>query len=233
MKVELIAVTENAVNVLLFTKQTRLNMTPSLMEEISNWTEERKKQEIEYMANTIRSSLEFVDFTFLIQGVSRATAQQITRTRNASYAMQSQRVTDVRDMEVINPRPSDIEYKKAIESSIQAYSRLVDNGCPLEDARGVLPMNTSCNLVAKYNLRTFTDMYATRKSLRAQGEYSRIAEEMKNLVLNKFPIFAPFFEHPGDRAIRILEGIAKRFGITPGKGDGWEIAKAIDMLRKS
>ena len=232
MKVTLISHTPNAMDLLIFTKQTRLEMTPGLLDDIGTWPPERKRAELAYMSKTIRSSLEFVDFVFMIEGVSRAAAQQITRTRQASYAMQSQRVTDVRTMEIINPRPDDAAYAAALDSARASYGTLVDAGCPLEDARGVLPMNSSCNLVAKYNLRAFSDLVATRSSLRAQGEYTRVAERMKALVLEKFPDFAPFFASPHDLAIEALTAIAKSLGITTGKGAGWEIAKAIDLLRK-
>ena len=93
-------------------------------------------------------------------------------------------------------------------------------------------MNSACNLVAKYNLRAFSDLVATRSSLRAQGEYTRVADRMKELVLERFPDFAPFFTSPHDLAIDSLTAIAKELGIVTGRGAGWEIAKAIDLLRK-
>lgn len=232
MKVSLISFTPDAVNLLLFTKNTRLTMSPGLMEEIAAWPQAKKAQELAYMAKTIRSSWEFCDYVFLIEGVSRACAQQITRTRQASYAMQSQRVTDARAMEMINPRPDDFEYASALNVARHNYAALVDSGCPLEDARGVLPMNTACNLVAKYNLRTFVDLCAARESLRAQGEYASVVKAMKQLVLETHPLFAAFFESPQQLAIDMLTDVAKGLGITTGKGPGWDIAKAIDLLRK-
>lgn len=237
MKVTIINKTQNAEELLIFTKNTRLNMSASMMEEIRNWPEERKAAELDYMASTIKSSWEFVDVVFLIEGVTRATAQQITRTRNASYAMQSQRVVDARDIPVTNPIPADkiIEhnlYEDAIWAAKSFYTRLADNGVPLEDARGVLPINTQCNLVAKYNLRALTDVVKARKSLRAQGEYASIARKMEEAVIEVWPWTAAFFKGDNDIAIAMLEEVAKNIGITTGKGDGWQIAKAIDLLRK-
>lgn len=237
MKVTLINHTQDAADLLLFTKSTRLNLTPGLMDEIRTWPLSRKLEELEYMSKTIKSSLEFVDVTFLIEGVSRATAQQITRTRTASYAMQSQRVNDLRNFEVVNPFAEDSDNHKAflqaVEDSLRNYSALVDAGVALEDARGVLPMNSACNLIAKYNLRSFADVLKTRKSLRAQGEYAQMANDMERLVLDVWPWASKFFQSDYDVAIKMLEGIAKDLGITAGKGAGWEVAKAIDLLRKS
>lgn len=236
MKVTLISHTPNAVDLLLFTKSTRLNMTANLMEEIAAWPEEKKMAELEYMSKTIKSSLEFVELVFLIENVSRATAQQITRTRTASYAMQSQRVNDLRDFGVVNPiqegKESHKTFKNAIDNALASYSYLVDEGVALEDARGILPMNSCCNIVCKYNLRSFADVLKTRKSLRAQGEYAKIAIEMERLALNVWPWAVKFFESDNAIAVKMLEEIAKEIGITTGKGIGWEIAKAIDLIRK-
>jgi len=154
MKVTIINKTQNAEDLLIFTKNTRLNMNAGLMEEIHNWPEDRKKAELDYMASTIKSSWEFIDVVFLIEGVTRATAQQITRTRTASYAMQSQRVVDASEIPVTNPvssEPAKFVYEDAVWAAKAYYKRLVELNIPLEDARGVLPINVQCNLVAKYN----------------------------------------------------------------------------------
>lgn len=237
MQVTLISHTPNAAELLLFTKSTRLTLSPSLMDEIMAWSPEKKRAELQYAAKTIKSSWEMLDLVFLIEGVSRATAQQITRTRNASYAMQSQRVTDVRSMGVHTPKIDSIslreKYHVAVADSLANYSKLVDSGLPLEDARGVLPMNTTCNIVAKYNLRAFTDLAKARASLRAQGEYSEIVRDMRALVIAQWPWSETFFSSEHDLAIGMLETVAKELGVTTGKGAGWEIAKAVDLLRKA
>lgn len=226
----------HAADLMIFTKQTRLNLSAGLMADIKAWPVEKKQSELDYMAKTIKSSWEFVDVTFLISGVSRAVAQQITRTRNASYAMQSMRVTDASELNVVlNPKlnaEQRMMFRNSVDFAKEYYSLLVKSGAPLEDARGVLPLNTECNLIAKYNFRSFTDLVKARKSLRAQGEYHEIACKMEELVKQAWPWSAPFFESDSDVAIKMLEGVAKEIGITTGKGLGWEIAKAIDLLRK-
>jgi len=71
----------HAADILIFTKSTRLTMAPEGLEQIERLPEETKLKELEQMAKTIPSSWEFVDLTFLFSGVTRACAQQITRTR--------------------------------------------------------------------------------------------------------------------------------------------------------
>lgn len=227
----------HAADILIFTKGTRLNMTADRMGEVAAMSEDAKRAELAYMAKTIPSSWEFVDLTFLISNVTRATAQQITRTRQASYAMQSQRVTDVGQAGVTNPfepfTPQHKAFGAAADYAMDAYSFMVDEvDADLQDARGILPLNVQCNLVAKYNLRAFVDLIRTRSSLRVQGEYSDIADQMKEVVLMAWPWSAPFFEHPLDNAIGILERVAEQIGVDVGKGAAWEIAKAIDLIRK-
>ena len=244
MKVELIDYTGvgrpdqewHAADVMIFTKQTRLNLSAGLMNEVKGWSAEKKQAELDYMAKTIKSSWEFVDLTFLLSGVSRAVAQQITRTRTASYAMQSMRVTNASELGVVEGKSLDERqiqlYRSAVDSAKQSYKELVEAGVKLEDARGVLPLNTECNIICKYNFRSVTDLIKARKSMRAQGEYGDIVREMERLILEVWPWASPFFASDKDVAIEMLESIVKSIGFTVGTGMGWEIAKAIDLIRK-
>ena len=244
MKIELIDFTGigredqmwHAADVMIFTKQTRLNLSSGLMGKIKGWGITKKEEELQYMAKTIKSSWEFVDVTFLLSGISRAVAQQVTRTRTASYAMQSMRVTNASELDVGEGKKLDERqlqlYRAAADSALQSYKELVEAGVALEDARGILPLNTECNIVCKYNFRSATDLIKARKSLRAQGEYGEIVRRMESLILEVWPWATPFFESDTDVAVKMLEQVAQEIGITTGKGQGWEIAKAIDLIRK-
>lgn len=227
----------HAADLLIFTKQTRLEMSADGLESVKAMSESEKRKELSYMAGTIPSSWEFVDLTFLISGVSRATAQQITRTRTASYAMQSQRVTDLRGVGVVNPYPEGSEqamdFAVGAATCLEEYGRAIENGVAPQDARGLLPMSVECNLVAKYNLRSLVDLIAARRSLRAQGEYAQIADDMYKAVIEVWPWAAAFFEPKFTAAIGRLEELAQEQGIAVGKGLGWELAKIIDLLRKA
>ena len=54
MKVELISYTDDAVNVLLFTKNTRLMDDDNAYEEVSKWPWDKKQDELDYMLKTIK-----------------------------------------------------------------------------------------------------------------------------------------------------------------------------------
>lgn len=217
-----------AARILTFTKNTRLNMNPAGFQEFLAKPTEWLDQEIDYMSKTIRSALEFVDVIFLVQEVSRATAQQITRTRNASYQMQSQRVSDMRAASWdFGPHDG------VMNQSLEEYAALVDDGVSLEDARDVLPIGLHCNLVAKYNLRAAIDVIRARESARVQGPYREVAAQMKGEILRVWPWAAPFFTDPQELAIGMLNEVVEEL---KGKGAVYagaagKVAKAIDQIR--
>lgn len=235
-KVSLIDITANAVDKLIFSKQTRLRMEPGLLADIGTWPQDKVAEELRGMARTIRSSWEFVSLTFLVENTTRAIAQQITRTRTASYAMQSMRVLDVGHIGIENPYPvldvNHERFERAADNARAAYKGLLAAGSTKEDARGIMPLNTHTTLLIGCNLRNFVDLVAKRRSLRAQGEYAQIVTDMRDAVLAAEPRLAVFFEDAREEAFTMLEEAAQQLGITPGEGTGWQIAKAVDLLRQ-
>ena len=103
MKVKLINATSDAVNLLLFTKNTRLMNDEGAYDKIKAWPQEQKDEHLDYMLNTIKSSWEFIDYTFDIRDVSRGFTHQFVRTRQGSYAQQSQRTVDMTGFEYYTP----------------------------------------------------------------------------------------------------------------------------------
>lgn len=218
-KVTVVTATEmdpvRAAGLLIFTKNTRLKMDAKGFEsfiercaEDPDWMH----NELDYMSKTIRSSWEFLDIIFLIENVSRACAQQITRTRLASYAMQSQRVTDVsgstfteEDFEGNEFQQN--EYEFAIQNAMSSYEELMKIGTPAQKARGVLPLNIHCNLVAKYNLRTLVDLIHARTSPRVQGEYREVAMQMRDQLVTMWPWAELFLRPANETAISLLSDL--------------------------
>ena len=79
MKVNLVNYTQDAKDLLLFTKNTRLMNVEDAYQEIKDWPEEKKQEELDYMLKTIKSSWEFVDYTFEIRDVTRAFTHQFVQ----------------------------------------------------------------------------------------------------------------------------------------------------------
>jgi flavin-dependent thymidylate synthase len=203
-----------AADLLIFTKSTRLTMSPGLMEGIAAWPIEKKMEELEYMANTIPSSWEFVDYHFLIEGVTRAFTHQFVRTRTNSYAQQTMRVLDVSEGmgwdyltgPSIEKNP-DVEwiYRSEMEKIGQTYKTLIAKGSKIEDARGILPTNILTNIVCKTSLRTLAETVQKRSSPRTQGEYRDVLEAMKSEVLKVHPWVELFFNRTSSKAIEELQ----------------------------
>lgn len=236
---------------LAFTKATRLNMDPEGFERFLRMSEAEIFDELKYMVSTLPSSWEFVNATFLIRDVSRACAQQITRTRWSpmegdifgSYAMQAQRVVDVSDVGCYIPGhltgEARTEYAKSLEAAMYAYQQNLRSGIANEDARGLLPMHVASNLVVEWNLRALTELCRKRSSMRVQGEYNEVVRQMRDLVTLVWPWSAPFFEPKEKIASALLEEAAREvMADLGGKGNalarkniGMKLAKAADLLK--
>ena len=201
----------HAANVLVFTKNTRLEMNAGLFSEIESWPQDRINSELEYMANTIPSSWEFVEYKFLITGVTRGFTHQFVRTRTGSYAQQTMRVLNVGGWSygtgpTVAQEPDRKEqYDACMDTIADAYDKLIGMGAKIEDARGVLPTNIHTNIVAKFDLRTMSDTARKRASSRTQGEYREVMEAMKAEVMRVHPWAKLFFQRTFDVAAAELE----------------------------
>jgi flavin-dependent thymidylate synthase len=213
-------------------------MDPGLLEAIKNMPESEKAKELAYMAKTIPSSWEFVDYVFAIEGVSRAFTHQFVRTRHGSYAQQSLRIVDAGEFEFIMPNAFvKNQYTTGIINNVvktisDAYKLLVGNGYAPEDVRAILPTNISTNITAKFNLRTLVDLAKSRTGGRTQGEYQAVVNLMIDKVLEVHPWAEVFFF--GDRGrdyFAEIEEFANREygGDLIKKG---ELLKIVDAMRK-
>lgn len=190
MKVSLLNVTPNALETLIYTKNTRLTEGITL-DDIKSWPMEKKMIELDYIFKTIQSSWEFVDYIFSIEGVSRAFTHQLVRTRTGSYAQEAQRVVDKSDFEYVEPpymtEESRMAYKKTMNDIKDGYKDMMKKNTPPQQARGVLPTNVSTNIIAKFNLRALSDLAHKRLCTRTQGEYQLVFKEMRKAILEVHP----------------------------------------------
>lgn len=135
-----------------------------------------------------QSVFEFVDFTFHIEGVSRALLAQLTRHRMASFAVRSQRYVNEQHFDYIIPNSIRKE-----ESLLKQYNSLMDNinnfyqlacdlNIPKEDARFVLPNACETIIEFKCNGRELIHFMNERLCTRAQWEIRELAQNMKKAV---------------------------------------------------
>jgi len=194
LKVTLINYTPNAMQTLVFTKNTRLKMEGIAFDEIMRWSEEKLLKELEYMRGTIQSSWEFVQYIFVIEGVSRAFTHQLVRHRvGTSFAQQSQRSVDMEGFDYITGGSikHDFERYETYELSMaqinMKYSQLLKQGADVQDARGLLPTNIATNIVFGANLRTLHEMGLKRLCVKTQGEFQDVFREIVKCVVDVHP----------------------------------------------
>lgn len=193
MQVNLIKYTDGAEDQLIYTKATRLTLGEETRRSIECMTEEQKAEELRYMATTIPSSWEFVDYTFEILGVSRAFTHQFVRTRTGSYAQQTMRMLNVEKFSYVSGPTIKTDaisqriYDECMGEIQDAYEALIERGASIEDARGVLPTNICTNIIAKFSLRTLAELAKSRTGGRTQGEYQAVVHGMIAAVIDVHP----------------------------------------------
>lgn len=232
-----------AANALVFTKSTRLKMSPDLFASIEAMDQSDIDAELEYMANTIPSSWEFCHYSFIIEGVSRGFTHQFVRTRTGAYAQQTMRILDVTDFDFITG-PTIEESVGAKEDYLSmmsdingCYQDLLSQGVAIEDARGILPTNISTNICADFSLRTLSELFRKRASSRTQGEYRDVIDAMKAAVIEVHPWTKLFFDRSFETAAAELEAMINEAfshdGNWTGKADTTRInmIKLIDQMR--
>lgn len=249
-----------AADVMIWTKHTRIEMGPGSLEEIQNWPYEKKLEELRYMANTIPSSWEFLDYTFMIQGVTRALTHQLVRARTMSFAQQTMQVLDMSQgsgwtyetgptiddtsmkfpllseeaiSETESPTRSNV-YETAMHIVAESYKALVASGAKIEDARNLLPTGIHTNIVMKCNMRSLVQLIHARESPRNLGEISNLMILLKKEVLQVHPWMTIFFERTADQACRDLDEEIKRLpdGALSLPGQRMHLHKLVDQLRQ-
>lgn len=132
--------------------------------------------------------LEYISTVWYLDNVSRAAQQQITRTRQASYSIESMRVVPkenfATDMlyhvpdRIANDPQKFSEFHQGMLKIEKEYNRLISEGVEVEDARGVLPLNIFSTITMSLNFRSLFHMIFSRSCAKAQGEVHDIAMEM-------------------------------------------------------
>lgn len=151
------------------------------------------------------STMEHINFTFTIEGVSRSLLAQLTRHRHFSYSVQSQRYVKFgsndksQGFDYVTPNSiddkksigregeeifADAIYERTMELLQESYDNLRKAGVPAEDARYILPNAATCNLVLTGNLRSVLEFYSKRNpNTHAQSEIQELAEKIKEEVI--------------------------------------------------
>ena len=142
------------------------------------------------------SIMEFLDFTFDIQGISRACSHQLVRHRLASYAQISQRhvpCTEVVIPDSIRDNPRALRLFNEIQQAIHvATDVMIDEGIPQEDARYLYTNACVTSIFFKVNVRQLLEISQKRLCSHAQSEIRELFRLIKVCVLEKLPFLADY-----------------------------------------
>lgn len=186
MLVELVQITPNAER--LIAQCARVSYGKFLVEKP---LEEDRKLIRRLIELGHHSVLEHAVATFLIVGISRACAAQLTRHRLMSVVQESFRRVYAGDRGlVIPPTWGEEEREMGQElfgACIQVYDEMIKSGVPLEDARYVLPMGIATELVLTANFRELRHIISLRAAPDAQWEIREVARRMLKILHEKAP----------------------------------------------
>lgn len=177
--------------------------------------DERRHYFDEAFKTTLKAPLEAIDLHFMVEGLTRATWDQMVRQRTAVFAGESLRFAIKEQLPVrrgpsVQTRAQILAYEKAVRALHEAYLSLVGNGVSQEDARGLLPLNVLTRGHWKTNLRNLESEIGKRLCTQAQFEWRLLMADLR-------------------RAIREYSATQRR-GWMAGATTGWQFKYIADSL---
>ena len=169
------------------------------------------------------SPFEHSAITFEIE-TSKAIGIQLIRHRSFSFQEFSQRYQDVNRLgdifepvelraqcednrqsstEVINPEidfnypriKANMAIKNHLKESHKLYNALLEAGVAREQARMVLPLSTTTKIHMTGSIRSWIHFLELRDDGHAQKEIQLVAQEIKRIFIDKFPIISKALEY--------------------------------------
>ncbi|MBU0731648.1 FAD-dependent thymidylate synthase [Patescibacteria group bacterium] len=233
---------ELKVTLISYTKDPEQTVCAAIRQCYSNkgGTELKEKTKEEVVKRLIKqiissghtSTIEHANFTFAVEGVSRALTHQLVRHRIASFSQQSQRYVEEKgELDYIIP-PKIRKDKKALEKyeadikkAHDDYKALVEQGIDKEDARYLLPNAAETKIVITMNARSLLNFFEKRLCTRAQWEIRRMANKMLDEVK---PVAPTIFKYAGPTCE--TEKICWEGDLNCGK---WEIIEGAELRSKT
>lgn len=166
-------------------------------------TTERCNSEADYalLKNIIdmghESVLEHINYTFLIEGISRALLQELARHRHISLSVESSRYTLKKHItsngcKFVLPtyelgpsifiKVNKVKVNKVIDDCLQLISAIYEDNLPSDVAKYFIPECLTTRLVMTCNLRELRHIYRIRSSKRAFPEFQTLMAEIKSVL---------------------------------------------------
>lgn len=139
------------------------------------------------------AALRFAYATVSIEDISVACQNQFVRSKHLDFMVQSKRYVNPSkgDFNFIMPEnltPVQQDMLTTLwEYSFGVYEELIDSGMKKEDARAILPMNTSTKMNATGNLQAWDSFFRLRLNSHAQLEIRTLANTIYDLLAVEYP----------------------------------------------
>ncbi len=141
--------------------------------------------------------IEHANFTFRVEGISRACSHQLVRHRHSSFSQRSQRYVSEKESSFILPSLEYVSPEKReeassvmreyIKRSYEVYASLIKLGVKKEDARFVLTNAAETRLFWTTNARSLRHFFVMRLDISAQWEIRDLARLAFDEVIKVAP----------------------------------------------
>jgi len=176
-----------------------------VVRDLAEITDEQRRHYFDECFKTaLQTPLEAIDFHFMVEGMTRATFDQMRTQRTAVFAGESLRfavkeeITNRPGPSIQQKRSRKVRWDLAIEHIHEQYLALIADGVPAEDARGLLPMNVLTRAHWKTNLRNLVSEIGKRLCTQAQWEWRMLHADMRRAIREYgSPQRWPDNKHPG------------------------------------
>ncbi len=171
--------------------------------EIYNEIEDNKDKMLNLITKVIASghysTIEHIQISYAISGISRACSHQLVRHRHMSFSQKSQRYVEEKgQFKYIIPKTIEKneqllkKFNSFMETTSKFYREMVEFGIKPEDARSILPNATSTSMIASLNLRELIHLCHLRLCTRAQDEIREMTQQMVNCLIEVEPWLNPY-----------------------------------------
>ena len=137
--------------------------------------------------------LRFAFAVIQVDGISIACQNQVVRSKHLDFLVESKRYVSAErgNFEFIYPENIDDKTKEAMEiyweDSLVLYNAMIERGVKKEDARAILPMNTSTKMGIAGNLQSWIDAIRLRVDTKAQLEIRTMYIKIWGLLKEVYP----------------------------------------------
>ena len=128
---------------------------------------------------------------------NRAIANELVRHRHCAFTQESTRYCQYDDLTVIRPGWLDFSleknkftikrYMEYLDETQSLYRYMINSGVPVEQARGILPLDTATTLVMTANLREWISVFKLRCDAASHPQMIELMSKIREEFVTRLP----------------------------------------------